>query len=154
MIKKWVIILFILVNIGSISYAIEKAERISDREIVERLTRVEIKLDEGQKAMNQRLDEMKLEIKDVRTEIKDVRIEIRSFMVWGFGVTFAGIFSLIGFVLWDRRSALAPAIRKNKELEEREEALEKWKKKADMALKELAKGDVKVAGVLRQVGLL
>jgi len=33
--------------------------------------------------------------------------------------SFAGIFALIGFVLWDRMTALAPAIRKNRELEER-----------------------------------
>ncbi|MEK7289704.1 MAG: hypothetical protein AAB067_05960, partial [Planctomycetota bacterium] len=40
-------------------------------------------------------------------------------------VILAGIFALFGFVLWDRRTALAPAIRKTKELEEKEEMIEK-----------------------------
>lgn len=59
----------------------------------------------------------------------------------------AGIFVLIGFVIWDRRAALAPAIRKNKELEERQEKIER-------ALKELAVKDPNVAGALKHVGLL
>lgn len=41
-------------------------------------------------------------------------------MFWGFGILFAGMFTLVVFVLWDRRTALSPAIRKNKELEERD----------------------------------
>jgi hypothetical protein len=68
-------------------------------------------------------------------------------MLWGFGILFGGMGILIGFVIWDRRTALAPVIRKNKELEEREERLEK-------ALKELAAKDLKVAEALRHVGLL
>ncbi len=131
MIKKWAVILFILLGV-SVSNGIEKAERISDREIIERLTRVETKLD----VVNQRFD------------------ELRGFMIWGFGVTFAGIFSLMGFVLWDRRTALAPAVGKNKELEEREEVLERWKGKIDAALERLAGRDVEVAEVLRYVGLV
>lgn len=50
-------------------------------------------------------------------------------MLWDFGIVFAGIFALIGFVLWNRGTALAPAIRKNQELEEREI-------KVELALKE------------------
>ncbi len=87
------------------------------------------------------------EIKDVRGEIKDVRGEIKEFMLWGFGVTFTGIFVLIGFVLWDRRTALSPAIRKSCELEEREEKIEK-------ALKEIALKDSNVREALRHVGIL
>jgi uncharacterized coiled-coil DUF342 family protein len=136
-----------LIVINSRVWSKEVAYTLEDRD---RLIRVETRLNE----MDKRIDEVKLEIKDVRTEIKDVRTELKGFMTWGFGVTFAGIFSLMGFVLWDRRTALAPAVRKNKELEERGEELERWKKKADMALKELAEKDVKVAEVLRHVGLL
>ncbi len=38
--------------------------------------------------------------------------DVINIMLWGFGVLFAGMMSLIGFVIWDRRSALVPAIRK------------------------------------------
>ncbi len=51
--------------------------------------------------------------KDIRSDlqglIKDVRSDLQSFLLWGFGIVFAGIFAFIGFVLWDRRTALAPA---------------------------------------------
>lgn len=54
---------------------------------------------------------------------------------------------LIGFVIWDRRTALTTAIKKSKELEEREDKIER-------TLKELAKEDPKVAEILKRVGLL
>ena len=93
------------------------------------------------------IKDVRSELKDVRSELKDVRSEIKEFMLWGFGVTFAGIFALIGFVLWDRRTALAPAIRKSSELEEREERVEQ-------ALREIAIKDGNVRDALRRVGLL
>jgi len=54
---------------------------------------------------------------------------------------------LIGFVIWDRRTALAPAIKKNKELEERGDLLER-------ALKEFAKQEPRLAEVLRTMRLM
>ncbi len=96
-------------------------------------------------------EELKAEIKELRTEFKTeinaFRSELKDFMLWGFGVTFAGIFALIGFVLWDRRTALAPAVRKGRELEEREEKIER-------ALKEISLKDDNVREALRRVGLL
>ncbi len=113
------------------------------REMRERLIRIEERMVTK--------EELKTEItavrNELRIEIKDIRGEIKEFMLWGFGVTFAGIFALIGFVLWDRRFALAPAIRKSCELEEREEKVEK-------ALREIALKDSNVREALRRVGLL
>ncbi len=63
-----------------------------------------IRLEEGQKAIIQRIEDTNKRIDDVI-----------SIMLWGFGVLFAGMMTLIGFVIWDRRTALAPAIRKAKE---------------------------------------
>lgn len=62
------------------------------------------------------------------------------------GAVIAQTIGIVGFVLWDRRSALAPAIRKNKELEEREEKIER-------ALKEAATKDPNLAEALKRVGL-
>lgn len=85
---------------------------------------------------------------DRRMEKFDSRFnEILSFIMWGFGVVFTGIFALIGFILWDRRSALAPAIRKNKDLEDKEEKIEK-------VLKELATMDTRIADAMKHAGLL
>jgi len=94
-----------------------------------------------------RIEERMVTKEELKAEIKDVRNEIKEFMLWGFGVTFAGIFALIGFVLWDRRTALAPAIRKSRELEEKEERIER-------ALKEMAQKDSNVAEALKHAGLL
>ena len=98
---------------------------ITGREIVERLTR----LGEGQKRLEQRMN------------------ELREFLLWGFGMTFAGIFALVGFVIWDRRTALAPAVRRIEELQERERRLE-------AALREYAAKEPALAEALKRTGLL
>jgi len=94
---------------GETAYAQGQEVTITGREIVERLTRLEEgqkRLEEGQRQLEQRI------------------VELREFLLWGFGVTFAGIFALVGFVSWDRRTALAPAVRRVEELQERERRLE------------------------------
>ena len=84
---------------------------------------------------------------DLQSSIKDVRSDLQSFLLWGFGIVFAGIFALIGFVLWDRRTALAPAIRKNQELEEREN-------KVESALKEYAEKEPRLKEAMKHAGLM
>jgi len=70
---------------------------------------------------------------DKRGDGIERRLErLESVMMWGFGLLFSSMLGLVSLVLWDRRTALAPAIRKAKELEEREEFIEK-------TLKEYAK---------------
>ncbi|MEW5766987.1 MAG: hypothetical protein AB1797_05080 [bacterium] len=100
--------------------------------------------------MNTRIDDLKQEmntrIDDVNTRIDDVNTRIDGLQDLLY-VILAGMFALVGFVIWDRRTALAPAVKKAKELEEREERLEK-------ALKEYALQEPRLAGVLRQVGIL
>ncbi len=111
-----------------ISFAREIPYTQDDRD---RLIRVE----EGQKAINQRIDDL---IKRIES--------LQNFMLWGFGIIFGGMGLLIGFVIWDRKTALQPVIRKNRELEEREEKIER-------ALKELAKKDPNIAEILKKIGL-
>ena len=119
-------IIFLLLFSTCISTtAINAAEVSFTQEDRDRLIRLEIKQDEGFKATNQRID-----------DLRD--------LVY---IVIGGMLGLIGFVLWNRRSALAPAIRKNKELEEREDRLEK-------ILKEYALKEPKLAEVLKSVGLL
>lgn len=120
------------------------------RDLKERLIRIEERMvtkDELKAEIKELKAELKAEISGLRGELYGVRSELKDFMLWGFGVTFAGIFALIGFVLWDRRTALAPAVRKSRELEEREEKIEK-------ALKEISLKDDNVREALRRVGLL
>ncbi|MBI3815709.1 MAG: hypothetical protein HY279_14735 [Nitrospinae bacterium] len=155
--KGIIIITGIIVYLFSISAnaaAIEVAPRITDREIIEKLTRLE----EGQNKLqqqiadtNRRIDELKdftgKQIADLKDSTNKQIGDLKDFMLWGFGILFAGMFTLVGFVLWDRRTALSPAIKKNKELEERDDKLEK-------ALKEYAHKEPRLAEILRNVGIM
>ncbi|RKX58790.1 MAG: hypothetical protein DRP37_07525 [Thermodesulfobacteriota bacterium] len=71
--------------------AVEKAPRITDREIVERLTRLE----EGQKALNKRFDDVNRRIDDLRAEMNG-RFNTLQWM-FGFFITISLL--ILGFVL-------------------------------------------------------
>jgi len=162
---SWITILIVaFLALPGTGRAVEVAPRITDREIIESLAAIrgDIKrLDQRFEAMetqiNQRFEavDQRFEAIDQRFEAVNQRFEgitqqiseLKSFMLWGFGILFAGMFSLVGFVLWDRRTALAPAVSKYSALEEREEKLEK-------VLKEMAQTDPRAAEALRHVGLL
>lgn len=114
----FLMILVFLLSSANFLYAKDVSFTQEDRERL-------IRLEEGLKATNQRID-------DLRDLIY---------------VVIGGIIALIGFVIWDRRTALAPAIRKNKELEEREEIIEK-------ALREYAKVEPRLAEILKSLRLM
>ena len=142
MIMRWLIIFFFGVCLvcffsPASGYAVENSPRITDREIIESLTRLE----EGVKTNREM-------IVNLRTEMGSMRTEILGFMKWGFGLLFTGMLILVGFILWDRRSTLQPV---------REDIAELETLKVDRviaAMRILAKEDSRVAQVLRGVGLL
>jgi len=119
---------------------------LTNKEILEWLHTLDLsitRLEEGQKNLIMRMDGL-----EKRMDGLDKRMDgLVNIILGGFGVVFAGIFALIGFVLWDRRTALAPAIRKNQELKEREQRLEK-------AIREYAQREPKLTEILRSVGML
>ena len=112
-----------LIAIGDTQAAQEREVTITGGEIVERLTRLE----EGQKRLEERVARLeegqkRLEERVIRLEEGQKRLEqriddLRQVILGGFGVTLAGMFALIGFVLWDRRTAIAPVTRRLNELE-------------------------------------
>lgn len=71
--------------------------------------------------------------------------DIMGIMIGGFGVLFAGMFALISFVIWDRRTAVAPVAKKAKELEEEKEIIIK-------ALIDYANVEPKMQNVLTKIG--
>lgn len=143
-IKTFLLLLAVLLSFIMPSYA--ATEKNDIQEIKERLIRIEERM-VTKEELKAEIKDIRAEIKDVRVEIKDVRREIKEFMLWGFGILFGGMGILIGFVIWDRRTALSPAIKKYKELEEKEELIEK-------ALKEYAKTEPKLAEILRSMRLM
>ena len=141
-----VIIAVLLFGLSSITFAVQGGPDLSNKEIIEKLA----KLDEGQNGLNARIDNVNKRIDDLKGELKgDVRElgnrinDLRGLIY----VVLAGIIALIGFVIWDRRSALSPVIRKTKELEERDDLTVR-------ALKEYALKQPKMAEVLKSLGIL
>ena len=129
-------------------YAVEAALRISDREIIESLTRLE----EGVKANKGMIESLRNEMvalrNEIRTESKMLRDELLGFMKWRFGLLLSGMFILVGFILWDRRSTVKPVKDEIDELE---------RQKIDRliaAIKKLSEDDSRIAQALRSVGLL
>lgn len=79
----------------SLLIAVERAPRISDREIVERLTRLE----EGQKNLERRIANLD---RGLNNRIDDLRSEINSrfdTMQWMFGIFITIALVILGFVL-------------------------------------------------------
>jgi len=135
--KKYLfLIIVVIVLIGPSNSKSEEFTQ-KDREI---LIRLETKAEEGQKALQRQIDDLK---DATEKRIDDLRI----LLLWGFGILFGGMGILIGFVIWDRRTALEPVAKKYRELEEEGE---KYKK----ALKEYAKVEPKLAEVLKSLNLL
>ena len=125
-------------------YAVESSSKISDREIVESLVRLE----EGIKRNKEMIGLLRSDIGSLRDEMRSLRDEVLGFMKWGFGILFSGMFILVGFILWDRRSTLKPV---KDELDE----LERGKvDRLITAMKKLSEDDSRIAQVLRSVGLL
>ncbi len=129
-----VLMLFVITLAKEVSFTQEDRDRIRNVELkVERL-------EEGQKYLQKQIDELK---KDTQRQFD----ELRTFLYWGFGILFGGMGILIGFVIWDRRTAVEPVARKIREIEEREERLEK-------VMKKLAKRDPEIEKILKEEGLV
>ncbi|MDI6751239.1 MAG: hypothetical protein QME07_00010 [bacterium] len=98
-------------------------------------------------------EEVQIQMQSVKEEIRSVKVEIQYVnkriddLTNLLYVILAGMFALVGFVLWDRRTALAPAVNKMKALEEREGRLEK-------ALLEFAQKEARLAEAFRHAGIL
>ncbi len=148
--RKWmesVLGLVLLIWVSAPALAVEGDLTISDREIIERLTRLE----EGQKALREQMiagqkalrEQMVAGQNGLQSQINS----LQNLMAGGFGVIFVGIFGLFGFVIWDRRTALSPVIRKTRELEEDRDMTLK-------VLKEYAQKEPRLAEVMKSKGLI
>jgi len=97
-------------------------------------------LEEGQKALEKRIDA-------VETSLNKRMDDLWNLILTGFVIIFAGIFTLIGFVIWDRRTTISPVQKKIKELEEENDKLKK-------SLKGYATKVPELAEVLKSFGIL
>jgi len=134
-------------------FAVDQAERISDREIIERLTRLE----ENQKAILQRIEDLEKRF-EARFESVDKRFEDINRRFEDIGrqldrmsaIFTALVIAVIGFAYWDRRTI----IRKAKEETLAEIRKEDRTRDLMNVLLELAKTDDRLAKVLKQFNIL
>jgi len=135
------------------AYAVDVAQRISDREIIQSLAEIKAEI-----SSNQKINEQRFEGINQRFESMDKRFD----QIWSLMLAIlAGIFGLIGFIVWDRKTALRPLEKRLDNLErDLQHDLELRHEKGSLltrlvkSLQELAKQDEKVAVVLRSYSLL
>ena len=113
-----------------------------------------IRLEEGVKNLNIRFDEMNRRFDDLRSDMNKRFDSLQGFMLWGFGITFSGMFILIGFILWDRRTTLAPVVNETKELKEIIDHLKKDDQALKTILKEYAKENEAFAKIMNKAAML
>ena len=135
--KTFILFLFCFFMVLNPVFAVEVAPRISDREIIESL----IRLESGIKANHQG-------IKANCQAIGANQAELLGFMKWRFGLLLTGMFILFGFIMWNRRSTL-------KLIRSEINRLENSKvRRMVAALRKLSEKDVKMADAMRSAGLL
>ena len=146
--KKYLIFSFIIISF--IVPPLSQGEEFTQKDR-ERLIRLETKVEEGQKALQRQITDLRSDLHrqtgDLRAGMQRQTEDLKVLILWGFGILFGGMGLLIGFVIWDRRTALEPVAKKYKELEDQGE---KYKR----ALKEYANAEPKLAEILRSLNLL
>ncbi len=93
-----------------------------------------------------RLETMEAKIEGLDKRIDDVHLQINrledkfdSYFMWGFGLVLMSIFGLIGFIIYDRRTTLAPVENKTERILH--------------ALKEVAENDPLLREALKKTSL-
>lgn len=151
--------------------AYESAGPLTDREIIERLARLE----EGQKAIreeiragfqaidqrfqaiDQRFQSIDLRFQsiDQRFQSIDQRFEQITNLITGIVASFSGLVAvMIGFAVWDRRTMIRPFESKVREIEKNIGSNQRQMHNLLEALRQLAQQDSKLAEVLKSFALL
>ena len=155
--------------------ALEPAPDITDREVVEKLAKLEVgqqalqsEMRAGQQALNQRISDLRSEMKSgqeaLRSEMKSGQEALNkrlddsnNFMLAIIGL----IIGLFGYILWDRRTMMKPVVERVERLEQ--DVIQNLDlSSADgskltrliNAMRELAKTDEQLATILRSFSLL
>ena len=138
------LMMFGIVGMGaSASYGVERATGISDREIVEALA----ELKAGQEALSQRFEQVDKRFEELRADMNarfeqvNARFGQMISLFIGIIAAFAGIVGCtIAFAIWDRRTALKPVSAETG--------------KVVRVLREYARGEPRLAGILERMGML
>ena len=161
----WVLALLVL---SSPAWAVEAAPALTDREIVERLTRLE----EGLQGVRDAIQQLRADIQQLRADMQHLREDmnrqnqqLREDMDKQFARQFrltlavlgaftALVVAIIGFALWDRRTMIRPFERTVRSLEEDLSTNRQRVEALLAALRSVSQRDPEVANVLKQFNLL
>ncbi|MEO0262536.1 MAG: hypothetical protein ABIM62_02315 [candidate division WOR-3 bacterium] len=137
---KKIILIFILVFLNSRLFAQKEVPfTLEDRD---RLIRIETSLKEFKEYTEKRFEQIERRFEQIEKRFDQI---IHIFI--GIVAAFAGIVAVtIGFAIWDRRTALQPYLKINKEIKEREEIILK-------ILKEYSKKNPELAEIIKNFGL-
>jgi len=154
--KKIAIIMGLItaLTIPSLVLAIETAPRISDREIIERLTRLE----EGQNTLRAEIRANTEAINQLREDTSKQINQLREDMNTQFNRMVAIfttlVIAIIGFAFWDRRTMIRPFETKVRKIEDEIAENRGTIHSLIDSLRALSKSDEKVAQVLKRFNLL
>ena len=130
-------LLWSLVVLPSSAWAVTPAPALTDREIAERLTRLETRLDEGLTGLRSDIAQLRAEMAQLRADMQEqnrqlraemaqlradmreqnrqlredmnIRFEEHSRLILGILAAFAALFVInVSLVVWDRRTAARP----------------------------------------------
>ncbi|MBF0538085.1 MAG: hypothetical protein HQL03_07520 [Nitrospirae bacterium] len=158
MILVGVILSGLLISQAVVVEAADSSFTQADRD---RMTRMEVKIEEGLKAVNQKIDDG-LKAVNQRIDATNQKIDdglratnqriddLKGVIYVLISVTMSSVLVIVGFILWDRRTTLAPVVRTTRELEARVEKAEKL----EIAIREKAEKDPELKEALRHAGLL
>ena len=130
--------------------AIETAPPLSDRDIIERLT----KLEAGQSHLVAKIDANTAAIAQLRQDMNAQFDRLSQLMLGILGAFTALVAVTIGFALWDRRTMVRPFESKVQAMEEELARDRESLHSLLEAFRSLGKSDERVADVLRQFRLL
>jgi chromosome segregation ATPase len=160
----FILSLFSMLLVPAQAGAVDRAPRISDREIVERLTVLEEGLQHAEESLRAEIQANREAIGQLRTDMERQTQQLRDDMntqfdrmfqlTLGILATFAAIVaSTIGFAIWDRRTMIRPFETKVKEIEEELSQNRQRLHSFLEALQSLGQSDERVAEVLKKFNL-
>ena len=166
----------IVVMLPSSAWAVTPSPALTDREIAERLTRLETRLDEGLTGLRSDIAQLRAEMAQLRADMQEqnrqlradmreqnrqlredmnIRFEEHSRLILGILAAFAALFVInVSLVVWDRRTAARPFEEKVAGIaEELAQSRSRWDVLLE-AVRAVGQQNQAVAAVLRRFNLL
>ena len=169
-------VLWSIVVLPSSAWAVTPSPALTDREIAERLTRLETRLDEGLTGLRSDIAQLRAEMAQLRADMQEqnrqlradmreqnrqlredmnIRFEEHSRLILGILAAFAALFVInVSLVVWDRRTAARPFEEKVAVIaQELAESRSRWEVLLE-AVRAVGQQNQTVAAVLRRFNLL